>query len=88
MNANRQHLEVLFQPTYSPHWNPVELVFGNLKHVAQHDAAFSLADGSVQGEWCPNMPSLPFVGKVGAASTPLPVFKSRVAEDGGIEVLV
>jgi hypothetical protein len=55
---------------------------------SRHGTAFSLADGSVKGEWCPNMPSLPFVGKVGAASTPLPVFESRVAEDGGIEVLV
>lgn len=36
-NSAGENLEVVFQPTYSPHLNPVELIFGNLKQVMQHD---------------------------------------------------
>jgi hypothetical protein len=35
----RKRAALLFQPSYSPHWNPAELVLGNLKQVARHDAA-------------------------------------------------
>ena len=36
VNADGIHLDVLFQPTYSPHLNPVELIFGYLKKEAAH----------------------------------------------------
>lgn len=31
-----------------------------------------------QGEWCPNMPDLPFVGKVQNEAKPQPIFETRV----------
>ena len=43
-----------------------------------HNTAFDLATGAVKGEWCPSMPNLPIVGKMGDAK-PLPVFKARTA---------
>ena len=52
-----------------------------------HGTKFDLATGEPVGEWCPNMPSLPFVGKIGGDPKPLPTYQSRVGEDGTIEVL-
>ena len=49
-----------------------------------HGTAFSLEDGSVQGEWCPKLPNLPLIGK-GPKEAPLKTFKSRV-EGGVVEV--
>ena len=50
-----------------------------------HGTAFSLEDGSVQGEWCPKLPNLPLVGKLGPGKAPLKTFASRV-EAGTVEV--
>jgi nitrite reductase/ring-hydroxylating ferredoxin subunit len=50
-----------------------------------HKTRFSLADGSVQGEWCPSFPQLPLVGKLGDKK-PLPTYGVRVSESGAIEV--
>ena len=50
-----------------------------------HGTAFSLEDGSVQGEWCPKLPNLPLVGKLGPGPAPLKTFASRV-EEGTVEV--
>lgn len=50
-----------------------------------HKTRFSLADGSVQGEWCPGFPQLPLVGKLGDKK-PLPTYAVRVSEGGAIEV--
>ena len=50
-----------------------------------HGTAFSLEDGSVQGEWCPKLPNLPLVGKLGPGKAPLKTFASRV-EGGTVEV--
>ena len=50
-----------------------------------HGTAFSLEDGEVQGEWCPKLPNLPFVGKLGPGKSPLKTFASRV-EDGTVDV--
>jgi len=50
-----------------------------------HKTRFSLADGSVEGEWCPGFPTLPFVGKL-VESKPLPTYALRVLADGVIEV--
>lgn len=53
-----------------------------------HASKFDLATGNPVGEWCPKMPDLPFVGKVGNKESPLPTFESRVDEESGsIEVL-
>jgi hypothetical protein len=37
-NADGLALEVVFQPTYSPHLNPVEMVFGYLKQLVARDS--------------------------------------------------
>ena len=50
-----------------------------------HGTAFSLEDGSVQGEWCPKLPNLPLVGKLGPGPAPLKTFASRTVE-GTVEV--
>ena len=50
-----------------------------------HGTAFSLEDGSVQGEWCPKLPNLPLVGKLGPGPSPLKTFASRTVE-GTVEV--
>lgn len=52
-----------------------------------HGSAFDLASGAPKGEWCPKMPNLPFVGKMGDPA-PLPTFESRVDGAGNIEVLL
>ena len=53
---------------------------------AAHGTAFDLKTGEVKGEWCPNMPSLPLVGKIGGDDAkPLPTFPVRVSEEGMIE---
>lgn len=52
-----------------------------------HGTKFDLATGAPVGEWCPKMPDLPFVGKMGDPK-PLPTFESRVDESGAIEVMV
>lgn len=51
-----------------------------------HGTKFDLASGEVVGDWCPSMPNLPFVGKIGDKK-PLPTFQSRVDASGAIEVL-
>ena len=48
-----------------------------------HGTQFNVTDGSVQGEWCPKMPNLPLVGKMGDPK-PLPTFKSTVDETTGM----
>lgn len=51
-----------------------------------HKTRFSLADGSVQGEWCPSFPQLPLVGKL-SDKKPLPTYAVRVdGSSGAIEV--
>jgi nitrite reductase/ring-hydroxylating ferredoxin subunit len=50
-----------------------------------HGTKFALADGAVQGEWCPKMPSLGPFGKLGNPK-PQPTFPVRVTESGAIEV--
>ncbi|PRW20446.1 ferredoxin component [Chlorella sorokiniana] len=52
-----------------------------------HLTKFDLTTGQPVGEWCPKMPNLPLVGKLGDPK-PLPVFQSRVSESGVIEVNV
>lgn len=54
-----------------------------------HGTSFNLETGSVVGDWCPKMPSLPLVGKIGGDEpVPLPTFESRTDESGSIEILV
>lgn len=54
-----------------------------------HKTAFSLADGSVQGEWCPGLPELPIVGKpLLGEPAPLPTYEVRVNDDGSIEAML
>lgn len=62
-------------------------VSGRCVTCPAHGSKFDLATGEPVGEWCPKMPALPFVGKMGDAK-PLPTFQSRVNEAGAIEVLV
>jgi nitrite reductase/ring-hydroxylating ferredoxin subunit len=50
-----------------------------------HKTRFSLADGSVQGEWCPGFPQLPLVGKL-SDKKPLPTYAVRVGAGDAIEV--
>jgi nitrite reductase/ring-hydroxylating ferredoxin subunit len=60
-------------------------VSGGCVTCPAHKTRFSLADGSVQGEWCPGFPQLPLVGKLGDKK-PLPTYAVRVSESGAIEV--
>lgn len=54
-----------------------------------HGTAFNLESGQVVGDWCPKMPSLPLIGKIGGDKpVPLPTFESRTDDSGSIEVLV
>jgi nitrite reductase/ring-hydroxylating ferredoxin subunit len=61
-------------------------VSGGCVTCPAHGSKFDLASGAPVGEWCPKMPNLPFVGKMGDEK-PLPVFESRVGSGGAIEVL-
>ena len=60
-------------------------VSGGCVTCPAHKTRFSLADGSVQGEWCPSFPQLPLVGKLGDKK-PLPTYAVRVSDSGVIEV--
>ena len=51
-----------------------------------HGSQFKLDNGEQVGEWCPNLPDLPLVGKVGNGPAPLPVYQTRVTDSGDIEV--
>ncbi|KAL4424709.1 hypothetical protein ABPG77_000052 [Micractinium sp. CCAP 211/92] len=51
-----------------------------------HGTKFDLSTGQPVGEWCPKMPNLPLVGKIGDTPKPLPTFEARIAESGEIEV--
>lgn len=48
-----------------------------------HGTAFDVKDGSVQGEWCPNMPNLPLVGKM-TKEQPLPTFSTLLDDTSGV----
>lgn len=48
-----------------------------------HGTAFDVKDGSVKGEWCPNMPNLPLVGKM-TKEKPLPTFSTSMDESSGV----
>lgn len=48
-----------------------------------HGTAFDVKDGSVKGEWCPNMPNLPLVGKM-TKEKPLPTFSTSLDESSGM----
>lgn len=50
-----------------------------------HGTAFDVKDGSVKGEWCPNFPDLPLVGKM-TKQKDLPSFASRLTDSGTVEV--
>lgn len=53
-----------------------------------HGSKFDLATGEPQGEWCPKMPNVPFVGQaLKGEKKKQPTYESRVGEDGAIEVL-
>lgn len=53
-----------------------------------HGSKFDLATGEPQGEWCPNMPNVPFVGKaLKGEKKSQPTYESRVGDNGVIEVL-
>ncbi len=53
-----------------------------------HGSRFDLATGAPQGEWCPNMPNVPFVGKaLKGEKKSQPTYESRVDDAGSIEVL-
>jgi nitrite reductase/ring-hydroxylating ferredoxin subunit len=51
-----------------------------------HGSQFKLDSGEQVGEWCPNLPDLPLVGKIGKGPAPLPVYQTRVTDSGDIEV--
>ena len=51
-----------------------------------HGSQFKLDNGEQVGEWCPNLPDLPLVGKIGNGPAPLPVYQTRVTDSGDIEV--
>ncbi|EFN52420.1 hypothetical protein CHLNCDRAFT_138918 [Chlorella variabilis] len=53
-----------------------------------HGTKFDLTTGQPVGEWCPKMPNLPLIGKIGDTPKPLPTFEARIAESGEIEVNV
>ena len=68
VNVEGEALEVIFQPTYSPHLNPVELIFGFVKqatkkdydrftkypHIVLGDAIYSIPQETLQkfAEYC------------------------------------
>ena len=53
-----------------------------------HGSAFDMTTGAAVGEWCPNLPTLPIVGKPFAGEKkPLPVYKVTVdAKSGAISI--
>ena len=48
-----------------------------------HGTKFDLKDGSVQSEWCPKLPSLPLVGKIGNKETPLTSYTVAIDKSSG-----
>jgi nitrite reductase/ring-hydroxylating ferredoxin subunit len=48
-----------------------------------HGTAFDVKNGEVVGEWCPNMPNLPLVGKM-TKEKPLPTFSTSLDENSGV----
>jgi nitrite reductase/ring-hydroxylating ferredoxin subunit len=53
-----------------------------------HGSKFELATGAPVGEWCPNMPAVPFIGeKLKGEKKSQPTYESRVSATGEIEVL-
>lgn len=61
-------------------------VFDGCIRCPAHGTAFSLSSGEPQGEWCPNLPSLPIVGKIGAKRCALPTYAVTVENGGGVSV--
>lgn len=52
-----------------------------------HKSAFKLTTGEPVGEWCPSLPTLPFVGKpLEGTPTKIPVFAVQVTESGDIQL--
>merc|ERR1719183_3198141 len=51
-----------------------------------HGTKFALKNGEVQGPWCPNLPELPFVGKIGNPPCSQPTFAVSVDESGAVSV--
>lgn len=51
-----------------------------------HGTAYSLADGSVKGKWCPSLPDAVATGFGLTPPKPLPTFPLRITETGDIEV--
>ena len=51
-----------------------------------HGTRFDLKTGEPQGEWCPKLPELPFVGKVGNKRCSQPTFPVSVDESGAVSV--
>ena len=51
-----------------------------------HGTAFSLSSGEPVGEWCPKLPELPIIGKIGNKRCGLPTFAVTVESSGAVNV--
>ena len=50
-----------------------------------HNTFFDVKTGAVKGDWAPNFPDIPIIGK--GAKKPAPTFQTR-EENGELEVLL